>query len=57
MAGKRIRRSKSTEWTLGQPLAFPLKLNRSEFERLAEEAVKEAARGPFKRKRAKRKKK
>ena len=39
MAKKQTRR-KVTEWNLGQPLAFPAKLNR-EFERLAREAVEE----------------
>jgi len=59
MARKPTRRTpnKTTEWNLGQPLAFPPKLNRSNIERLAREAVEEAMRGPFKRKRAKRKKK
>jgi len=47
----------TTEWNLGQPLAFPPKLNRAEFERLAREAVEEAMRGPFKAKRQKRKNK
>ena len=49
--------SRTTEWNLGQPLAFPPKLNRSNFERLAREAVEEAMRGPLKTKRQKRKKK
>jgi hypothetical protein len=48
---------KTTEWNLGQPLAFPSKINRPAFERLAREAVDEAMRGPLKRKRPKRKKK
>jgi hypothetical protein len=51
---RRVR--KPTEWNLGQPLAFPPKRNSSEFERLARQAVEEAMNGPFKRKRAKRKK-
>jgi hypothetical protein len=59
MAKKRTRRAnyKTTEWNLGQPLAFPLKLKSSTFERLAREAVKEAVNGPFKRNRPKRGKK
>jgi hypothetical protein len=59
MARKQTRRvtRKTTEWNLGQPLAFPPKLNTSEFERLAREAVQEAMSGPFKCNRSKRKKK
>jgi hypothetical protein len=48
--------SRTTE-NLGQPLAFPPKINRSNFERLAREAVEQAMRGPFKTKRQKGKKK
>jgi len=59
MARKPPRRSssKTTDWNLGQPLAFPPKLNRSNLERLAREAVEEGMRGPLKSKRQKRKKK
>jgi len=59
MARKPARRSssKTTDWNLGQPLAFPPKLNRSDLERLAREAVEEGMRGPLKTKRQKRKKK
>jgi hypothetical protein len=59
MARKHTRRStsKTTEWSLGQPLAFPTKINRSNFERLAREAVDEVKSGPSKRRRSKRKKK
>jgi hypothetical protein len=59
MARKQTRGStgKTTDWNLGQPLAFPPKLNRSNLERLAREAVEEGMRGPFKRKQSKRKKK
>jgi hypothetical protein len=59
MARRQTRRStgKTTEWNLGQPLAFPPKLNCSEFERLTPEAVEEAMSGSLKRKRPKRKKK
>jgi hypothetical protein len=39
---------KTTEWNLGQPQAFPPKLNRSNFERLAREAVEEGMREPLK---------
>ena len=56
MTKKRTRRAnyKTTEWNLGQPLAFPPRLNPSTFERLAREAVEEAVNDPFKRKRARR---
>src|SRR5512147_2811098 len=56
MTKKRTRRAnyKTTEWNLGQPLAFPPRLNPSTFERLAREAVEEAVNDPFKRKRVKR---
>ena len=59
MARKPTRQStrKTNEWNLGQPLAFPPKLNRADFERLAREAMEEGVRGPFKRKEPKRKKK
>ena len=59
MARKQTRssRRKSTDWNLGQPLAFPPKLNRAQFERVAREVVEEAMRGPFKAKRQKHKKK
>lgn len=53
----RLVLSRTTEWSLGQPLVFPPKLNGSEFERLAREAVEEVRSGPFKRKRQKHKKK
>jgi hypothetical protein len=49
------RKAKITEWGVGQPLAFPP--SRTEFERLAREAVEEAILGPFRRKPQKRKKK
>jgi hypothetical protein len=51
----RRSRAKSTEWHIGQPLAFPP--SRTEIERLAQEAVEDGASGPLKRKREKRKKK
>jgi len=57
MAGKRRKRSKTTEWSLGQPLAFPPKLNRSEFEQLARDVVEEGMSEPSKLKPSKRKKK
>jgi hypothetical protein len=59
MARKQTRKPtrNPTEWNLGQPLAFPPKKDRAEFERLAREAVAEGVRGPFKVKRPKRKKK
>jgi hypothetical protein len=57
MPKKRSRREKTTEWNLGQPLAFPPKLKTSTFERLAREAVEEAVNGLFKRNRPKRGKK
>ena len=47
-------RNRSTEWNVGQPLAFP---NNGSFERAAREAVDEALKGPFKTKVHKRKKK
>jgi hypothetical protein len=46
---------KTTDWNVGQPLAFPEIGNG--FKRLAREAVNEATRGPFSSKQAKRKKK
>jgi len=56
MTKKRTTRAnyKATEWNLGQPLAFPPRLNPSTFERLAREAVGEAVKDPFKRKGTKR---
>jgi hypothetical protein len=59
MARKQTRKSRRnrTEWNLGQPLAFPPKKDRADFERLAREAVEEAMSGPFRPKRQKRKKK
>jgi hypothetical protein len=59
MARKQTREStrKPTEWNLGQPLAFPPKKNRAEFERLARKAIAEGMGEPFKVKRSKRKKK
>jgi hypothetical protein len=56
MTKKRTRRAnyKTTEWNLGQPLAFPPRLNPSTFERLARKAVEEAVNDPFKRKGTKR---
>jgi len=58
-ARKRIGKSKrkSTEWGIGQPLAFPKVKNLTGIDRLAQEVVEEAMRGPFKPKREKRKKK
>jgi hypothetical protein len=58
MSRKKTRESrrKTTQWNLGQPLAFPPKKNAG-FERLAREVVQEAMSGPFKAKRKKRKKK
>ena len=53
---KQTRRPKTTEWNLGQPLAFPPKLKPAEFERLAREVVDEAMSGPFKHRRPKHKK-
>jgi len=57
-AKKRVRRSKrtATEWNIGQPLEFPPVKNR-DINRIAREVVEQAMRGPFKRKRQKRKKK
>jgi hypothetical protein len=46
---------KSTDWNIGQPLAFPPKSNPI-INRLAKEAVEEAVRGPLNLKRQKRKK-
>jgi len=59
MARKQTRQStrNTTEWNIGQPLAFPPKLSRAEFERLAREAVEEGISGPLKPKQQKRKKK
>jgi hypothetical protein len=56
---KKIRKpkNKTTDWNLGQPLAFPPKLNRSEFERLVREVLEEAMSSRFKAKRQKRRKK
>jgi hypothetical protein len=58
-AKKRIGKSKrkSTEWGVGQPLAFPQVKNLTATERLAKEVVEEAMRGPVKLTRQKRKKK
>jgi len=49
-----VTRSRTTDWQVGQPLAFP---SRESFERAAREAVEEGIRGPFKTKRGKKKKK
>jgi hypothetical protein len=59
IAKKRIGTSKrkSTEWGIGQPLAFPKAKNLTAIDRLAQEAVEEGMRGTFKPKREKRKKK
>jgi hypothetical protein len=46
----------STDWSIGQPLAFPPK-RPTVISRLARVAAKEAMRGPFKLKQQKRKKK
>jgi hypothetical protein len=58
-AKKRPSRSKrkSTDWDIGQPLAFPPKKTPAVIERLAREAVEEAMSGPLKPKGLKRKKK
>jgi hypothetical protein len=51
---------RATEWNIGQPLEFPPVKNRDinrGINRIAREVVEEAMRGPFKRKRQKRKKK
>jgi hypothetical protein len=57
MAKKQTGQSllKSTEWNVGQPLAFPPA--RTGIKRVAQEAVDEAMRGPFHLSRGKRKKK
>ncbi len=46
--------TRSTEWQVGQPLAFPTS---ETFERAAREALEEGLRGPLAAKRPKRKKK
>lgn len=53
MAKKPRKRAmlKTTEWNVGQPLAFPQA--RNAIQRLAREAVSEAMRGPFSSKRKK----
>jgi hypothetical protein len=58
-AKKTPRRSKrkSTDWGVGQPLAFPQVKNLTALDRLAHQAVEESLRGPFKLKQEKRKKK
>jgi hypothetical protein len=48
-------RGMSTDWRVGQPLAFPPKRNPTVINRLAREAIREAMRGPFKRQRRKKK--
>jgi len=48
---------KSTDWNLGQPLAFPLKRTLPKIDRIAGEAVEEFMRGTFKPTRQKPKKK
>jgi hypothetical protein len=53
---KKRKRQTSTEWNLGQPLAFPPKNAVPIIKRLAQEAREEAVRGPFRTKRQKRKK-
>jgi hypothetical protein len=50
-------RQMSTDWSIGQPLAFPPKRSPTVISRLARVAVKEAIRGPSKLKQQKRKKK
>jgi hypothetical protein len=58
-AKKRLGKSKRniTEWGIGQPLAFPQAKNLTVTDRLAQETVEEAMRGPLGIKRARRKKK
>jgi hypothetical protein len=57
MEKKQTRRTmlKSTDWNVGQPLAFPQA--RNGIKRLAHDAVNEAVGAPFSSKREKRKKK
>jgi hypothetical protein len=57
MAKKRTKHTStsSTEWQVGQPLAWPV--SPSGIKRAAREAVNEAMRGPFNSRREKRKKK
>jgi hypothetical protein len=40
-------RGMSTDWRVGQPLAFPPKRNPTVINRLAREAIREAMRGAF----------
>ena len=47
-------KNRSSEWQVGQPLAFP---KNEAFERAARQAVDEGLRGPFQLKRGKKKKK
>jgi hypothetical protein len=58
-AKKRLGKSKrkSTEWGIGQPLAFPQAKNLTATDRLAQETVEKAMRGPVKMQRGKRRKK
>jgi hypothetical protein len=55
---KKTLRMRSTDWGVGQPLAFPAAKPQVNIERLAREAVEEGLRGPIRaKKRVKRKKK
>jgi len=55
----KAKRSKmrTTEWNVGQPMMFPAVKAQPGIKSLAQEAVKEGLRGPFRAKRAKQKKK
>jgi hypothetical protein len=44
---KASKRQMSTEWGVGQPLAFPSKKSASSINRLAQEVVEKGMRGPF----------
>jgi hypothetical protein len=47
-AKKKARnRQRSTEWNVGQPLAFPSKKGAAPVNRVTEEIVEEAVRRPF----------
>lgn len=48
---------RSTEWNVGQPMMFPAVKTQPGIKSLAQEAVEEGLRGPFRAKRAKQKKK
>jgi hypothetical protein len=51
------KRETSTEWGVGQPLAFPSKKSAAAINRVTQEVIEEAMQGPFSSKRQKRKKK